>query len=207
MKPFDNYIFLDREPTKFEPSGHIQRDERRSVELNGYVLRSNKAIVDVKVLDLSYDGCSIATLVPLLPGEKVKLSVLGRGAVATTVLWYKGRRAGLLFETGRISKTNWPRKAERIEIKAEASLRRQGRRYRVSTLDVTRFGCRCEFVERPAVYERLWIKFDRLDAIEATVCWIEGSSLGLMYLHPIHPAVFEMLLARLDPQVGRALEG
>jgi hypothetical protein len=46
----------------------------------------------------------------------------------------------------------------------------------------------------------MWVKFDGLDPIEATVCWIEGSNLGLMYQHPVHPAVFEMLLARLDPQ-------
>jgi hypothetical protein len=164
------------------------------------VIRSNKTIVDVKVLDLSYDGCSISTVVPLLPGERIKLSVLGRGAVSASIKWYKGRKAGLLFETGRVSRTHWPRKAERIEVSAEASLRKSGRlSFRVSTFDVTRFGCKCEFVERPAVYERVWIKFDGLDPIGSTVCWVEGSCVGLMYESPIHPAVFDMLLARLSP--------
>jgi hypothetical protein len=175
------------------------RDERRLVELNGYVIRSCKTIVDVKVLDLSYDGCSITTLVPLSAGEKVKLSVLGRGAISASVRWYTARKAGLLFETGRVGKTKWPRKEERVKVIAEVSLRRSGRlSYRVSTFEMTRFGCSCEFVERPAVYERLWVKFDGLDPIEATVCWVESSSLGLMYTHPVHPAVFDLLLARLN---------
>jgi hypothetical protein len=184
----------------------MPRDERRLVELNGYVIRSNKTIVDVKVLDLSYDGCSIATLVAFAPGERIKLSVLGRGAISASVQWYKGRKAGLLFYTGRLSKTKWPRKAERIEISAQASLRKSGRlNFRVSMFDVTRFGCKCEFVERPAVYERVWIKFDGLDPIEATVCWVEGSCVGLMYKYPVHPAVFDMLLARLDPKPAAAI--
>jgi hypothetical protein len=192
---------LQEQSTASDASARVARNERRLVELNGYIIRSDKTIIDVKVVDLSYEGCSISSLVPLHSGEKVKLSVLGRGAVAASVQWYKARKAGLLFETGRISKTKWPRKEERIEIRAELSLRRSGRlNYRVAAFDITRFGCKCEFVDRPAVYERMWVKFDGLDPIEATVCWIEGSNLGLMYQHPVHPAVFEMLLARLDPQ-------
>ncbi|MEO8454749.1 MAG: hypothetical protein ABI454_06285 [Sphingomicrobium sp.] len=176
------------------------RDERRPVELSGYLIRSNKKIVDIKVVDLSYDGCAIRTLVKLVPGEKVKLSVLGRGAVNAVVRWYKSRKAGLLFQPERVSRTHWPRKAERIEVRAEASLRRAGRlSYRVATFDVTRFGCKCEFVERPAMYERVWIKFQGLETVHATVCWIEESSLGLMYNSPLHPAVFDMLLSRLNP--------
>jgi hypothetical protein len=200
LKPVDKRTFLENgEADLSDVSARATREERRSVELSGYVIRSDKVIVDVKLLDLSYDGCSIATLVPLAPGEKVKLSVLGRGAIAASVRWYKARKAGLLFDIGAAPKTKWPRKADRIEISAEASLRRAGRRYRVRTFDITRFGCSCEFVERPAVYEHVWIKFDGLESIEAIVCWIEGSSLGLMFANPVHPAVFDMLLARSNP--------
>jgi hypothetical protein len=176
------------------------RDERRLVEIRGYVIRLSREVVDVKVLDLSYDGCAIATLVPLIPGEKVKLSVLGRGATAASVRWCKGRTAGLLFQSEPVSKERWPRNAERVGIEAEASLRREGRlSYRVTLFDVTRFGCRSEFVERPRIHERVWMKFNGLEAIEAVVCWIEESTTGLMYKNPIHPAVFELLLRRLRP--------
>jgi hypothetical protein len=162
------------------------------------VIRSDKAIVDVKVLDLSYDGCLISTLVPLVVGEKVKLSALGRGASAATVRWYKGRRAGLLFQSEPVGRQHWPRKAERLPIRAEVSLRRVGRLgYRVTTFDVSRFGCSSEFIERPSVYERVWVKFDGLESIEAVAVWIEGSRVGLMYKCPMHTAVFDLLLARL----------
>ena len=49
--------------------------------------------------------------------------------------------------------------------------------------------------------ERVWIKFDQLNAIEAMVCWTTGFNVGLEFERPIHQAVFEMLLVRLknDP--------
>ena len=178
----------------------VPRDERRPVEINGYVVRSNKAIVDVKLLNLSYDGCAVSTQVPLVPGEKVKLSALGRGASAATVRWYRDRKAGLQFQIEPVSRQRWPRQAERLDISAVATLRRFRRpAYRVTMSDVTRHGCRTEFVERPKIYEHVWIKFDGLDSLESVVCWIEESSLGLMYLNPIHPAVFDMLLGWLQP--------
>lgn len=177
-----------------------RKNVRRSVEIAGYIIRSDKAIVDVKVLDLSYEGCSIATQVPLVPGEKVKLSALGRGASAATVRWYKERKAGLLFQSEPVSRQRWPRKAKRIDFRAVASLRRSQRpTYRVTMLDVTRFGCRIEFIERPKIYEHVWIKFNVLASMEAIVCWVEESSLGLMYVNPIHPAVFDMFMGGLNP--------
>ncbi len=184
-----------------------QRDERRPVEIKGYIIRANKAIVDVKLLDLSYDGCAIAAQVPLTPGEKVKLSALGRGATAATVRWYKDRKAGLLFQSEPVSRQRWPRKAERLELRVEASLRRFGRpSYRVTTFDVTRYGCKTEFIERPTIYEHVWIKFAGLESIEAIVCWVEKSNLGLMYKNPIHPAVFDMLFDRLKPKSGNEIQ-
>ena len=172
------------------------RDERRHVEIKGYIIRANKAIVDVKLIDLSYDGCAITTEVSLIPGEKVKLTALGRGATSATVRWYKGRKAGLLFQSEPLSRQRWPRKAERVQIEAVASLRRANRpTYRVTMYDITRLGCKTEFIERPKIYEHVWIKFDGLESIKSTVCWVEGFTLGLMYKNPLHPAVFDMLLA------------
>ena len=72
--------------------------------------------------------------------------------------------------------------------------------------DATRFGCKTEFIERPTIYEHVWIKFDGLETIEAIVCWVEESSLGLMYENPIHPAVFDMLLEWLKPTSGGEIQ-
>jgi hypothetical protein len=174
------------------------REQRRPVELTGYLICPDKRIVDIKIVDLTYDGCGIRTLVPLSPGEKLKLSVLGQGAINAMVRWYKSRKAGLLFLPDEVDRPRWPRKAERVEVNAEIALRRSGQvSYRVKAADLTRFGCKCEFVDRPAIYERVFAKFEGLESIDAVVCWVEESSLGLMFATPMHPAVFDMLLMRL----------
>ncbi|WP_114228255.1 MULTISPECIES: PilZ domain-containing protein [Sphingomonas] len=190
--------FLEEHLSLPDDPRHLPRAERRTVELKGYLVRENCQIVDVTMVDLSYDGCAVRTLVPLTVGERVKVSALGRGSTNATVRWYRDRTAGLLFETAR-KKTIWPRKAERVAVFGEASLRRAGRlTYRVKSFDVTRFGCRCEFVERPSIRESVWIKFDGLQSLESTVCWVENVELGLHFRNEMHPAVFDLLVAQLS---------
>lgn len=187
---FEEHLSLPEDPR------HLPRAERRTVELKGYVVREHTQIVDVTIIDLSYDGCAVSTLVPLTVGEKVKVSALGRGSTGATVRWYNARKAGLLFESA-IKKTIWPRQAERIEVAGEALLRREGRlTYSVRTFDLTRFGCRCEFVERPSIRERVWIRFKGLQSLESKVRWVENTELGLHFRTEVHPAVFDLLVAQ-----------
>lgn len=90
------------------------------------------------------------------------------------------------------------RRHERIAVDAEVSLRRSGQlNYRVRLHDLTRHGCKAEFVERPQLDELVWIKFDSMEALEARVCWAAGARVGLVFSRPVHPAVFELLLSRL----------
>jgi hypothetical protein len=195
---FKHDPYLEEHLTLPEDPGHLPRAERRTVELKGYLVREDAQIVDITMTDLSYDGCAVSTLVPLTVGEKVKVSALSRGSTAATVQWYRGRKAGLLFEQVR-RKTIWPRRAERIAIYGEASLRRAGRiTYRVRTFDVTRFGCRCEFVERPSIRERVWIRFDGLQSLESDVRWVENTEVGLHFRNEVHPAVFDLLIAQFN---------
>lgn len=188
------------EPQRALPeSGLPKREDRRSVEIRAYLVRAAGEIVDLRVLDLSYDGCGVETVVPLQPEEKVKLSVLGRGATTATVRWCKGRKAGLRFELDETERSRPSARDERSLVAGEVVLRRSGNpNYRVKVMDVTRFGCRCEFVERPTIQERVWVKFDGLEALEAEVCWVESYSAGLKYANPLHPAVFDMLRDRLE---------
>lgn len=91
-----------------------------------------------------------------------------------------------------------PRRSERHLLNAEVSLRRPGQlSYRVTVFDASLHGCRVEFVERPALAEQLWVKFDGLQPLEAEVCWIQGFSAGVSFVQPIHPAVFDRLIASL----------
>ena len=88
------------------------------------------------------------------------------------------------------------RGADRTAVAAEVGLRRAGARaFRVSVFDLSRDGCKIEFVERPAVEERVWVKFDGLEAIEGTVRWVAGHIGGVQFVRPLHDAVFNLLVS------------
>ena len=86
------------------------------------------------------------------------------------------------------------RGTSRVPFVADVSIRRSGAKaYRVGLFDLSPEGCRIEFVERPAVGERAWIKFDRLQAIEGVVRWVDGHVGGVAFTRPLHDAVFDRL--------------
>ena len=90
------------------------------------------------------------------------------------------------------------RKAERVAVNAEVALRRSGAlNYRVRVFDASPNGCKLEFVERPMLEERVWVKFEGLDAIEGMVCWISGFTVGIQYVRPMYQAVFDAMVARM----------
>jgi len=89
-----------------------------------------------------------------------------------------------------------PRGADRVSLDAEVGIRRSGLHpFRVRVFDASAVGCRIEFVERPAVGERVWVKFDGLEGIEATVRWLAGHIGGVRFEKPLHEAVFELVTA------------
>jgi hypothetical protein len=90
------------------------------------------------------------------------------------------------------------RRSDRVSLTGVVSLRRSGQlNYRVRVFDASLHGCRVEFVERPKLDEQLWVKFDGLQPVEAEVCWVDGFAAGLNFVRPIHPAVFDALIANL----------
>ena len=175
------------------------REARRNVKLPAVAILGDGSAVSVTVLNLSYDGCRIGAPFVLSPGAQFTLSVLGLGKMQAYVRWYSDGFAGLSFSPEPIEPTTeTPRQHERASLEAKILVRRTGRKnYFVQTTDVSPAGCRVEFVDRPSVGERHWIKFDGLDALEGEVRWVEGFSAGLEFIRPIYPAVFELLLARL----------
>lgn len=109
-----------------------------------------------------------------------------------------GPRSGHPPRSGETARPRLDRKAERIHINAQVFLRRAGQlNYRVRAYDATRFGCKVEFVERPTLDERVWIKFEGLSALEGLVCWVDGFLAGIEFVQALHPAVFETLVQRL----------
>jgi PilZ domain len=86
------------------------------------------------------------------------------------------------------------RDAGRLILNAEVGIRRSGgHSFRVRVFDASPEGCKIEFVERPAIGERIWVKFDGLEGIEATVCWVDGHMGGVQFGRPLHVAVFQGL--------------
>ena len=177
------------------------RPARRSVAMQGFGLLADGTSFSVSIHDLSYEGCRIESKVALFPGVKFKMSVLGfRGVIDALVRWNKDGVAGVEFggeeEPGR---KQVPRTHERRKVDGAVSLRRMGRKqYQARLFDVTPSGCKVEFVERPRAGEQLWVKLEGLDTVEAAVRWIDGFYGGIEFVRPIHGAVFDSLVDRLN---------
>ena len=177
----------------------VERRERRPVNLRAAITRAGGAMHEIALLDLSYEGCGIETPVELEPGEEVKLSVMNRGAMDTTVRWCINGRAGLIFKPEEpAEKKHWPRRSQRIQLDGQATLRRLGQQtYQVHVTDLSPEGCKVELVERPRIGEHLLLKFDGLEVLDAEVCWVEGFIGGLRFEKPIHVAVFDLMVDRM----------
>ena len=168
--------------------------------MRGHAALPDGTTTEILLLDLSYEGCGVEIPVALKAGETIMLSVLGRGAIKADVRWYAAGRAGLVFQVEQPNaKQRRPRSHERTALTAEVTLRRLGKaNYRVAVFDMSLDGCKVEFIDRPRADEHVLIKFDGLEILEAEVCWIEGFRAGLRFEKAIHPAVFDMLIARLS---------
>ncbi len=176
-----------------------RRSARRPVRLQAHVLRSDGASVEIDLLDLNYDGCGIATPVELEPGEPLRLSVTGRGLIDAEVRWCKDGKAGLRFGAPEpMAKEATPRGTNRASLSTEVRARRIGQHnYSVRIFDLSPDGAKIEVIERPRIGEQLMIKFEGIETVQAEVCWIDGFIVGLRFERPFHPAVFDLLLARL----------
>lgn len=176
-----------------------ERRERRSVAMRGFVDRENGTTVDVRLLDLSYEGCGVECLVPLSEGEAVKLIVMRRGIINARVRWAADGKAGLVFEADVAAQRRYrARRFQRCRLTAEVSMRRPGKlNHRVHVFDISPDGCKVELTDIPALQEQVLIKLDGIEWLDAEVCWLEGACAGLRFARSIHPAVFDLLLERL----------
>lgn len=179
------------------------------MNLHGHAVLADLSIVEIIVVDLSYDGCGIQALTPLQAGDKIRLGVLERGIIEAEVRWYANGRAGLVFDPevadGEDGQAQRERRGERVPLLADVTMRRLGKHsFRVRVFDASTHGCKVEYIERPAVEELVRIRFDGLQPLDARTCWIEGNQAGLEFERPIHPAVFDLLCARMLAEAERA---
>ena len=187
------------DPSRAEPApAFAERQERRPVRMHGHILLEDGTTAEAVLVDLSYEGCSIETKAELQADQPVTLSVLRRGAIEAIVRWASEGKAGLYFKALVTEKQQQARVAERISIEAEVTLRRLGQNnYRVRLFDLSPEGCKVELVERPREGEHLLIRFEGFEALDAEVCWVNEFVAGLRFEKAFHPAVFDLLVARL----------
>lgn len=92
----------------------------------------------------------------------------------------------------------WPRKSDRIAVDAQVIVRRlRDHNFQVRVYDISRHGCKIEFITRPALEDRAWVKFEGLEALEAVVCWADDFTAGVEFAKPMHPAVFDRIASML----------
>ena len=115
----------------------------------------------------------------------MQLNVLGPGSIAAEVRWFEA------------SRTQVSRRTSRLEVTAEVVLQAQGNSNRVSLFDLSTHGYNAELVERASVGDRMSVKSEGLEVLEADVCWINGLRAGLRFKRPVHPVVLDLLLKRL----------
>jgi hypothetical protein len=86
---------------------------------------------------------------------------------------------------------------ERAKPCCEAGvLRSGGRSVRLRIFDLSAEGCKIEFVERPSVGERIWVKFDGLESMAGIVRWTAGDIGGIAFEQPLDAAGFRQLANR-----------
>ncbi len=84
---------------------------------------------------------------------------------------------------------------ERLPMTAQVGVRRSGvHSFRVNVFNASAEGCKIEFIERPSVGERVWVKFDGLESLAGTVRWLDGHIGGVHFERPLHEAVFQRLI-------------
>ena len=178
--------------------GLAERANRRPVEFPAHLVLGGGSVLDVRVLDLSYDGCRIDIPQLVFEGDAVQLSVEGRGVIEASVRWCKDGRAGLKFADQEQARDQVAREGKRQTTGMQARLRRIGRlSYSVELRDLSPEGCMIDLVERPAMDEVMQVKLRGLETLQARVRWVDNYVAGLRFERPIHPAVFELLLERI----------
>lgn len=89
------------------------------------------------------------------------------------------------------------RAADRRAVGFKAHLRESGgSRLDVDVQDLSRTGFRIDSVYGIAVGRRVHLTIPSFAPLEAEVAWREKSAYGCRFLQPLHPAVFDTIVAR-----------
>lgn len=83
-------------------------------------------------------------------------------------------------------------------MRADIDIRRPGdHRYRVNILDFSPEGCKVDVPVNVDIGDSVFISLPSLESIEGKVRWREGWLVGIEFLRPLHPAVFDMMRTKM----------
>lgn len=189
------------DPSPPSPPQQGERRRRRPVAIRGHAVLADLRLVEIIIDDLSFDGCGLRTPAPLVPGDTIRLSLAERGLIEAHVRSYADGRAGIVFDPESDDEPaggQRERQSERVALSADVTLRRRGKAVgaEAKVFDASTHGCQLQIAERPEIGERVRIRLEGLQPLDARVCWIEGERAGVEFGSPIHPAVFDLLVAR-----------
>lgn len=103
-------------------------------------------------------------------------------------------------QTGEINR----RRRTRNPVRVTADFRRPGRTpFRVTVIDLSETGCRCDTTSKTVVGDRVWIGIEGFAPIEAVIRWADHRGFGVEWMHPIHVSVFDHI-CRLYPGLRRS---
>ncbi len=88
------------------------------------------------------------------------------------------------------------RRAARVPVRLQGQLRGRGiPGFDVTLVDMSTSGFRAEAVFRMNIGQTVWLKLPGLSGLEASVAWRGPLVYGFSLHQPLHPAVFEHLVA------------
>lgn len=87
------------------------------------------------------------------------------------------------------------RRAVRCDVRMQARLRERGTPFDIKIVDLSMTGFRAETVLNVAIGASVWITLPGLSGLEAVVAWRDVNHLGGAFKTPLHPAVFDHIVA------------
>jgi hypothetical protein len=91
------------------------------------------------------------------------------------------------------------RQSDRVRVDAWLFMQRAGEvRFKTQIYDISPEGCLLELVSRPRIGDRVRIKIENMESLEAVVCWIDGHKCGSKFEAPLHPAVFSSIIGNYE---------
>lgn len=96
----------------------------------------------------------------------------------------------------RVLSGNEGRRALRKAVGLRARLRERGaNKFSIDIVDLSTSGFRCETSFTLYVGHVLWVTLPGLTGLEAKVAWKDGYTYGFAFTRPLHPAVFDHIVA------------